>query len=91
MMSLSSFQQELSAHLERASKMGFLDILVNAGELHRSVGGVLGGTEDMPTCCAAMEAEMHARDIVLLERENGYGMTVRYVLPRALLFLGDRS
>ncbi len=33
------------------------------------------------SCCEAMEAEMKLGDTLLVERANGAGMTVRYLLP----------
>jgi hypothetical protein len=36
----------------------------------------------MPLCCDAMQAEMKSGDILLVERTNGAGMTVRDFLPR---------
>ena len=36
----------------------------------------------MPLCCDAMQAEIKSGDVLLLERINGAGMTVRYRLPR---------
>jgi len=35
----------------------------------------------MPRCCDAMQDEMKPGDIVLVERANAAGMTVRYMLP----------
>lgn len=82
MVSIGLFRQELSAQLGRASAMGLLDVLINAGELHRAMGGAVGGSESMPACCIAMAAEISPSDIVLLESTSGPGMTVRYSLPR---------
>jgi hypothetical protein len=33
-------------------------------------------------CCDAMQAEIKTGDVVILERSNIAGMTVRYLLPR---------
>jgi hypothetical protein len=79
-MSLSFLQQELTAQLSRSANLGLLDVIINAGDLLRATGGI----QDMPACCSAMESEVRPRDTILLESTNGYGMTVRYVLPRAL-------
>jgi ABC-type transport system involved in cytochrome c biogenesis ATPase subunit len=35
-------------------------------------------------CFDALQAEMKPGDILLVERPNGAGMTVRYLLPRAV-------
>jgi hypothetical protein len=38
----------------------------------------------MSTCCDATQEEIKAGDVLLVERTNGAGMTVRYLLPRAV-------
>jgi hypothetical protein len=78
------FREGLLTQMDRGSRSGFLDVLINAGELHRSLSGSSGTSHGMPSCCDAMEAEMQPGDILLLEPCNGAGMTVRYRLPRAL-------
>lgn len=66
----------------RATARGAIDMLVSSGELYRSLGGYPGSTHGLPSCCNAMQAEMKAGDILLVEGGNGAGMTVRYLLPR---------
>jgi hypothetical protein len=83
MVSIDLFRQELLGQMKRAAKGGLVDVLINSGELHRSLGGYPGSLHGMPSCCDAMQAEMKPGDILLLERTNGAGMTVRYILPRA--------
>ena len=82
MVSLDHFRQELQAQMGRAAHAGFIDILVNSGELHRSVRGSRSSKYEMPSCCDAMQAEMKLGDILVLDRTSGPGMTVRYMLPR---------
>jgi glycerate kinase len=79
MVSTDHFRQELTAQLARAVKSGRLEILINSRELCRSVGN---GGASATYCCDAMEAEMRTGDTLLLERDNGAGLTVRYRLPR---------
>jgi hypothetical protein len=79
MVSTDHFRQELTAQLARAVHGGRLDILINSGELCRSIQN---GGASAEFCCDAMEAEMKTGDILLIERSNGVGMTVRYLLPR---------
>jgi hypothetical protein len=67
----------------RATKGGLIDILINSGELYRSLGGYPGSTDGMPSCCDAMHDEMKLGDTLLADRTNGAGMTVRYLLPRS--------
>jgi hypothetical protein len=76
------FRQGLLGQMDRATRAGLIDVLINSGELYRSLGGYPGSTHGMPLCCGAMEAEMKPGDTLLLERSNGAGMTVRYLLPR---------
>jgi hypothetical protein len=82
MVSTDHFRQGLLAQMDRASHGGLIDVLINSGELHRSLGGYPGSTHGMPNCCAAMEDEMKSGDTLILGRSNGAGMTVRYLLPR---------
>jgi hypothetical protein len=84
MVSSDHFRQELLAQLGRGANRGAIDMLINAGELYRSLGGYPGSTHGMPSCCDAMQAEMKPGDILLVERASGAGMTVRYLLPRGV-------
>jgi hypothetical protein len=83
MVSTDHFRQGLLAQMRRASSSGRIDVLINSGELYRSLGGYPGSSHGMPSCCDAMQDEMKPGDVLLLERTNGAGMTVRYLLPRA--------
>jgi hypothetical protein len=82
MVSTDHFRQELLAQMRRAFSNGRIDVLINSGELYRSLGGYPGSSHGMPSCCDAMQDEMKPGDVLLLERTNGAGMTVRYLLPR---------
>ena len=46
---------------------------VNAGELHRAVGGYPGPGHNMPGCCAVMKAAMKVGDVVLGGPPSGIG------------------
>jgi hypothetical protein len=83
MVSTDHFRQRLLAQMRRASSNGRIDVLINSGELYRSLGGYPGSSHGMPSCCDAMQDEIKPGDVLLLERTNGAGMTVRYLLPRA--------
>jgi hypothetical protein len=74
------FDRSLPARMARAATSGQIDVLINSGELCRSIAT---GCAWSPSCCDAMEAEMKLGDTLLIERVNGAGMTVRYLLPRA--------
>jgi hypothetical protein len=79
MVSIDHFRQELLAQLDHANLGGHIDVLINSGELCRSIAT---GAAWSSYCCDAMEAEIKAGDTLVLERLNGAGMTVRYLLPR---------
>jgi hypothetical protein len=80
MVSTDHFRQELLAQLDRAAVQGRIDVIINSAELYRSIprGGSHAGS-----CCDAMQEEFKTGDALLLDRTNGAGMTIRYLLPRA--------
>jgi hypothetical protein len=55
MVSADHFAHELRAQLNRATKHGSIDIVINSGELYRSLGGYTGSMHGMPACCDAMQ------------------------------------
>jgi hypothetical protein len=79
MISTDHFRQELRAQLGRAATQGHIDILVNSGELCRTIPR---GSSWSISCCDAMQAEFKLGDTLILDRSNRAGMTVRYRLPR---------
>ena len=83
MVSIDHFRQGLLAQMDRAATGGRIDVLINSGDLYRSLGGYPGSSHGMPSCCDAMQAEMKLGDTMVLDRTGGAGMTVRYLLPRA--------
>jgi hypothetical protein len=85
LVSIDHFRQELLAQMSRAATQGRIDILANSGELCRSIRR---GDLQMSTCSDAMQKEIKAGDVLLVERTNGAGMIVRYRLPRAEFTFG---
>ena len=83
MVSTDHFRQELRTQMDRATKHGSPNVLINAPDLYKSAGGYPGSNNGMPLCCDAMQDEMQPGDLLLIERSSGAGMTVRYFLPRA--------
>lgn len=81
MVSTDHFRHELLAQLGRAAAGGRIDLLINSGELCLSVSN---GRSSAPACCDAMQEEFKLGDTLLLDRSNGAGMTVRYLLPRTI-------
>ena len=80
------FREELRSLFSKATELGFVAVDVNAGKLHRRVGGYPGGSDHrMPACCDAIYGEMGPQDTVVQKPESGKGasVTVRFVLPRA--------
>jgi hypothetical protein len=85
MVSTDHFRNELLAQMDRAARGGRIDVLINAGELYRSLGGYPGSSHGMPLCCEAMSDEIKSGDVLLFDKGSGVGMTVRYLLPRAMM------
>jgi UDP-N-acetylmuramyl pentapeptide synthase len=79
MVSTDHVRQELLAQLGRAATHGRIDVLINSGELCRSI---TRGSSGSASCCDAMQEEFRLGDTLLLDRSNGAGMTIRYLLPR---------
>lgn len=81
------FSKAIKARLREAELKGAEWIEINAGQLHRKLGGYppeAGGSHQMPSCCDAMYAEQRTGDIVKAMPSKGKGasLTIRYNLPR---------
>jgi hypothetical protein len=83
--SFDYFRQELLVQMGRALNSGAANVLINAPDLYRSVGGYPGSSHGMPFCCDAMQSETQPGDLLLVDRTSPAGMTVRYFLPRTAL------
>jgi hypothetical protein len=81
MVSTDHFRHQLLAQLGRASQSGLMDVLINSGELCRTIPK---GAAWWNACCDAMQAEFKEGDTMVLDRTNGARMTVRYLLPRTV-------
>lgn len=84
MPSTEDFIDALRAKLREAETRGQRFVDVNAGQLHRSIGGYPGPSHRMPACCGAMYAEQGAADTIIDAplRGKGASLTIRYILPR---------
>jgi hypothetical protein len=84
MATIEDFRSELKAQLRRAEGRGVSHVEINAGELHRQMGGYPGPKHRMPVCCEAMYGEKRAGDEVVSAPLKGKGakLTIRYKLPR---------
>ena len=78
------FRKKLAKLFASATEMGFVAVDVNAGNLHRRVGGYPDGDHRMPICCEVMRQAIAARDEIVDAPPSGKGarLTVRYRLPR---------
>lgn len=81
-MTTEVFRNALEALREDACSMGHSSVTVNAGAVHRIVGGYPGKSHRMPACCSVMRQLMKPRDDVLSEpsKGNGASFTIRYYL-----------
>lgn len=86
MPSAEDFKNELHRMMLEGMKGGKESVEINAGELHRRVGGYPGANHRMPICCSVMRGALagDAGDLILAEPPSGQGatLTIRYVLPR---------
>ncbi len=83
MVSSDHYSQELNAQLGRAAYRGMSHILINARELHASLGDFPSPDDKLVSCRLVMRNEMKAGDVMVVTQESLVGMTVRYLLPRA--------
>ncbi len=63
----------------RAFASGEKNVLINSLDLYASIRK---GNYAADSCCNAMQDEMKAGDVLLIDRNHSAGMTVRYCLPR---------
>jgi hypothetical protein len=82
MASSDHYGQELNAQFTRAATRGMSHILINARELHSSLGDFPSANDKLVSCRLAMRSEMKAGDVLLVAEDDAAGMSVRYVLPR---------
>ena len=78
------FRNALSALLTDAERSGAPSVQVQAGQLHRLVGGYPGPHHRMPVCCSAMRSLMVPGDRFIQQppKGNGASLTIEYRLPR---------
>ena len=78
------FEWQLQRILGEAARDGRAYIEVEAGNLHRAVGGYPSrGNHRMPVCCSVMRAAARPGDIIVREPASGTGATlIRFRLPR---------
>jgi 5-methylcytosine-specific restriction protein A len=86
MASRDDFRSEIQAQIDRAVRQGRPHLEINAGELHRTLGGYpQGGSHAMPSCCAAMYEEFEkGKAEIIFQTSSGHSasLTIRYLMPR---------
>lgn len=80
--SAENFRSEIYIIIERAKKEGKDYIKINAGELHRALGGYPSNNHNMPGCCNAMRS---INEYVSVEKScpakgKGASLTIGYYL-----------
>jgi 5-methylcytosine-specific restriction protein A len=78
------FRSALQKLFEDARNRGESILEVNAGELHRQVGGYPAPNHKMPVCCSVMRAAIADGDSIVAEPPSGRGasLTITYRIPR---------
>ena len=82
------FLVEVDAQINQAAAQARPYVEINAGELHRSVGGYPppeGENHAMPNCCSVMWQEYDAATDEIVHSppsRQGASLTIRYRLPR---------
>ncbi|MBL8236469.1 MAG: GIY-YIG nuclease family protein [Bryobacterales bacterium] len=80
----SSFRDALGHLLDQAHTRGENRVRVQAGDLHRIVGGYPGSSHRMPVCCGEMRRAMISgdRQVQAPPKGTGASLTIEYRLPR---------
>jgi hypothetical protein len=88
----AAFRRALRRQFTRAARAGERSVRVQAGALHRLVGGYPGPRHRMPTCCQIMQSERCPGDTVLRSPPRGAGasLTIEYRVPRGSRTAGPK-
>jgi hypothetical protein len=82
----NDFREALFQAMQEALHQGTDHLDIEAGELHRRVGGYPGPDHRMPNCCQVMRAEVVPEwgDSILYEPPSAQGasLRIRYKIPR---------
>ena len=81
----ADFEREVRERWRLAQVEGASYVDINAGEVHRKLGGYPGPGNAMANCCQVMERLREASDQVRESPRKGKGasLTIRYFLPRS--------
>lgn len=79
-----AFETALHDVLARADEQERQSAEVNAGELHRQLGGYPGPSHQLPLCCAVMRQAMRPGDEVTHQGADAAdaALTIRFAMPR---------
>jgi 5-methylcytosine-specific restriction protein A len=86
----ADFLREIDSQLSSAESRGAAFVRINAGDLHRLIGGYppkQGENHAMPTCCQAMWKRFDPntdREIEVPPSRKGASLTLNYSIPRNL-------
>lgn len=81
----ADFEEELRERWRQAEKSGAPYVDINAGEIHRMLGGYPSrGQNRMANCCQVMMKLRQAHDLTVSSPPKGKGasLVIRYALPR---------
>jgi len=82
MPSADTFRAEIEAQIHRAHQQERPHVEINAGELHRKLGGYPAvNAHQMPTCCHVLWSVYDsAKDNIVFRPESGYGpsLTIQF-------------
>ena len=71
------FRRRLDAVIDDARSKGMSSVTVQAGELHKMVGGYSNrGNHRMRACCRVMKGRMRNGDRILSSPQSGYGASL---------------
>jgi len=78
------FETALHDILARADEQERQSVEVNAGELHRQLGGYPGPAHQLALCCAVMRQAMRPGDVVTHQGPDAAdaALTIRFAMPR---------
>ena len=82
---IDDFRSELMAQIKRAEGRGAPHVEINAGELHRQMGGY-PAEDRMPACCEAMYGEKRDGDEIISAPARGKGVEAHNPVQATLRF-----
>jgi 5-methylcytosine-specific restriction protein A len=80
----ADFEKEIRRRWAHAIDQDMEWIDIQAGDVHRTLGGYPSRSSRMPNCCQVMKRLMGPRDSIRHAPEKGQGasLLIRYALPR---------